>query len=250
MPKTMKKSISKRNKKTKTTRKTRKSSLKGGAVRSGSVVQGNKHGVKLHKGGVKPLKGSSDGASGTSSGTSTDISKFKSVILAQELYYRFDTFITKYITEVINDRNDLTNSVKKLKIKQFTECERNEFKYYIERILLNYYLIELNYRNLAQIELLTKNIYIHHTNAINKIENTFISNVLIKYLNDRNIPYLIVEKGKKIFICIYNKTNYNTPAAIEQLKDTVNEAGTAMGTALGAFYSACSAKESVWRQNK
>ena len=51
----MKKSISKRNKKTKTsrrTRKTRKSSLKGGAVRSGSVVQGNKHGVKLHKGGM------------------------------------------------------------------------------------------------------------------------------------------------------------------------------------------------------
>jgi hypothetical protein len=72
-----------------------------------------------------------------------------------------------------------------------------ELYFYIEQVILHYYLIEINYRNLSQIDVYDK----FKPYVIDKIK---IINDLIIYLNKNNIPNKYV--NKKLYI--YNLISY------------------------------------------
>lgn len=128
----------------------------------------------------------------------------------------------------------LKDNIKKLNLssnkKDYNYFYIKELYYYCEQLLLQYYLVEIKYRKLAQIDIYDryKPYLIKKSDLIKDIE---------KYIIKNNINYTI--KNNKIFI--YNPNIFD----IKILDDMT---GKLISQNLGEFYSACSDDENVWRK--
>jgi hypothetical protein len=102
-------------------------------------------------------------------------------------------------------------------------------------VLLQYHLIEIGYRNLAQVEIkLKKNIKEFITNIDNVIKKRIFS-----YLDENQIPYYKISSS---LIYIYNPKKYK----ISDLK-LLNDEGVNVAKNLGDFYM-CAAKLDEWKK--